>query len=403
MTRPQLSDLSRRARAHLPTVLPLALPAAFVVAARLAAEAAGGGGWGLTLLGATALVALLARLSPLGAASGAARRLVDGDLSARFPAPTAGPWRALGRDLNEFTGRVQEAFGALGQCVGGLEESSEGLVLTADQLHEMAQEASMKTGAVASAATQMTATLGEMASATESLSTSMTEASAGVTQLTGRIGDIAQSASSAAEVAGSAATKIRDSRAVVEELGEAASEVGKVILIIQEIAEQTDLLALNATIEAARAGEAGKGFAVVATEVKALSGQTREATEEIRARVQRIQEQARGTGDAIADVSQVIEQVDGFSREIARAVRAQSEAASSIEASIGRASEEARTVSCGLGDAASTSREVSDNIRAVEVSAQANTQGVGHTAKNAEQVAELAAEVGRVAARYHLG
>lgn len=68
----------------------------------------------------------------------------------------------------------------------------------------------------------------------------------------------------------------------IEELQTEIQRVGNVAEKIDSVASQTNLLALNATIEAARAGDAGRGFAVVANEVKALSGQTTDATHEIK-------------------------------------------------------------------------------------------------------------------------
>ena len=72
-----------------------------------------------------------------------------------------------------------------------------------------------------------------------------------------------------------------------------AHAVGEIVQLIDAIAAKTKLLALNATIEAARAGEAGLGFAVVAAEVKGLAAQTKRATEEIGAHVQRMQTRDR--------------------------------------------------------------------------------------------------------------
>ena len=108
-------------------------------------------------------------------------------------------------------------------------------------------------------------------------------------------------------------------------LGQAADEIGKVIEVIQDIAEQTNLLALNATIEAARAGEAGKGFAVVASEVKDLAKQTATATDDIRKRIEGIQSIDRRRGRAPSARSPaVIGNVNDVARTIAAAVEEQS-------------------------------------------------------------------------------
>ncbi len=77
------------------------------------------------------------------------------------------------------------------------------------------------------------------------------------------------------------AVSVQEIAAALKELGKTLDEVRGVAQTIRSIAGQTNLLALNATIEAARAGDAGRGFAVVANEVKALAGQTAEATKQI--------------------------------------------------------------------------------------------------------------------------
>lgn len=92
-------------------------------------------------------------------------------------------------------------------------------------------------------------------------------------------------------------------------LNSAAAEIGKVVDVIQEIAEQTNLLALNATIEAARAGESGRGFAVIATEVKVLAKQTADATQDIRSRIDAIQESSKEAVSAIREITVAIQHV----------------------------------------------------------------------------------------------
>ncbi|MGA8272350.1 MAG: methyl-accepting chemotaxis protein, partial [Candidatus Sulfotelmatobacter sp.] len=176
--------------------------------------------------------------------------------------------------------------------------------------------------------------------------------------------------------------------ATVSKLGESSNEIGQVIKVITSIAQQTNLLALNATIEAARAGEAGKGFAVVANEVKELAKETAKATEDISRKIEAIQTDTKAAVEAIASISEVINQVNGISNTIATAVEEQN----------ATTNEMARNVS----EAAHGSGEITSNIAGVAQAAESTSRGAGDTQKAAQQLVETSAELRRLLEQFKI-
>jgi methyl-accepting chemotaxis protein len=165
-------------------------------------------------------------------------------------------------------------------------------------------------------------------------------------ELTASIAEIASQVTRAAAISAKAVHETEETDTKVGGLSEAASRIGEVVQLINDIASQTNLLALNATIEAARAGDAGKGFAVVASEVKALANQTAKATDEIAGQVAGIRSATADVVTAIKTIGATIDQVSEISSSIASAVEEQNAATSEIS----RNTQEAAANTAGVSD-----------------------------------------------------
>ena len=145
-------------------------------------------------------------------------------------------------------------------------------------------------------------------------------------------------------------TKATATNKTVQGLTEGAQKIGDVVLLIDDIAEKTNLLALNATIEAARAGEAGKGFAVVASEVKSLANQTAKATEDIRNQIQQMQTTTGKSVAEIEDVADMIAKISDMTNEVAQAVDHQDKATQEITDNIRKTANGTQQVSMNIAD-----------------------------------------------------
>ncbi|WGK61436.1 methyl-accepting chemotaxis protein [Halopseudomonas sp. SMJS2] len=293
----------------------------------------------------------------------------------------------LARAANQLRGFLAETAEGLRHGTTELDRASGGLNTVATRMAQGSREQFSRTDQVAAAIQEMSATSAEVARYAADASSAADAADDNA-----RNGRVVMT-----ETIDSMQALLREiqrTAEVVHQLENDSLRIGKVLEVIQSIAEQTNLLALNAAIEAARAGEAGRGFAVVADEVRTLAKRTSESTTEIQTIINSVQNGAEEAGRAIeagrsrSDTSMQQVTLAGDSlQQIALAV----ESIRDMNRQIATAAEEQTSVS----------EDISRNITEITQIAATNQEEVDHTAHASAALHELSTELNQLAARLH--
>lgn len=218
---------------------------------------------------------------------------------------------------------------------------------------------------VASGSEEMSSTAEQLSQGATEQASSTEEASASMEQMAANINQSAQNALDTEKMARKSAADARESGAAVAKAVEAMQTIAEKIMVVQEIARQTDLLALNAAVEAARAGEHGRGFAVVASEVRKLAERSQSAAGEI----------SQLSGNTVRAAQAAGEMLDGLVPDI--------EKTSALVAEISNASQET----------AAGATQVNTAIQQLDKVTQENTSASEEMSSTAEELASQAEQL----------
>ena len=285
-----------------------------------------------------------------------------------------------------------------------------------DALRNLVSAINDTTQQVSSAAQQTQATAMHLAEASDHQAQQITGASTAINEMAVSIEGVSNNASELAEEAqravqiagkGSDAVQrtihgmdtireqIQETSKRIKRLGESSQEIGDIVELINDIAEQTNILALNAAIQAAMAGEAGRGFAVVADEVQRLAERSGDATRQIDALVKAIQSD---TNEAVASMEQSTSGVVHGAKLAQDAGAALEE----IESVSNHLAELIAHISSAAKQQATAATNISDTMNVIQEITTQTSAGTNETAASIGNLAELANELRHSVAGFRL-
>jgi methyl-accepting chemotaxis protein len=326
--------------------------------------------------------------APINHSAAIMEKLAAGDLTAD-----------TGQDRGDEFGKEKEVLRAMAKTwadvIASVKEAADTVAQAGDELSASAEQMSRssegqaeRAALVATSSEEMSQTVMEVARSANGISQSATQ-----TAKTAREGEA---------IVGRAVTEVREiaatvngSAELVQSLGERSQQIGEIVGVINEIADQTNLLALNAAIEAARAGEQGRGFAVVADEVRKLAERTAGATAEISTMIRAIQDEVAKAVGAMNDATGKVDSGVRLSAEAGQALH-------NIVKSVDDLQLMVQQIASAADEMSATSDQISKDIESIAQLSKESSANSEHTAASSREMTRLSANLQGIVGAFHV-
>ena len=304
--------------------------------------------------------------------------------------------RRESENAKEQSAKAQEAMEQAEAASREAQSKTEAMLVAADKLEQVG-------GVVSSASTELSAQIEQSDRGAAESAQRLSEAATAMNEMNATVQEVAKNAGSAsaasaetkqkaeagAEVVAKAVQSIEqvhqmslELKGDMVQLNEHAQDITRIMNVISDIADQTNLLALNAAIEAARAGEAGRGFAVVADEVRKLAEKTMASTQDVGNAIKAIQE---STAKSMEGVEQSVERIGEANELASRSGQALEEIVATVEAT----GDQVNAIATASEEQSAASEEINQSIVQVNDMSRQTAEAMAEAAK---AVSDLAAQ-----------
>ena len=296
----------------------------------------------------------------------------SGDLTRRLPHQGNDEVGKIVGEFNRFVGQLQAIIVDVVRSSTQLNKTAEGLLDVVSDAEKGMIKQQDETVHVATAMNEMSNTVQEIARNASQAAEAAEQADKEALQSKQVVSQTKQAISALAD-------EVEKATQVIHQLEMESDNIGTILDVIRDVADQTNLLALNAAIEAARAGEQGRGFAVVADEVRSLASRTQDSTQQIKEMIERLQS---GANNAV----QVMESGRTQAQENVQQAMQAEESLEVITKAVGTINDMNMQIASAAEEQSSVSEEINRNIHNI-------SQVTEQTSRGVQQSTELCGEV----------
>ena len=334
----------------------------------------------------TAVVLTRGITRPINRAVEVAQRVAEGDLTTRIEVESGDEIGKLISSLRIMNENLANLIRQAGDSSLNVASAASELSTAALQVSESSQQQSEAASSMAAAVEEMTVSVSQITDHANGAEKIASESSA-LSREGGKV--IGEMIAKMHEIS----RTVNDSSRIMEELTGQSEQISSIVMVIKEVADQTNLLALNAAIEAARAGEQGRGFAVVADEVRKLAERTAQSTLDISGVIEKIRHSIHAVMDSMRFGVEQVNQGMTQAEETVGAISRINTGSQQVVVTV-------NDISAALREQSMANNEIAQSVEKIAQMAEENNAAVNETAKTAHNLEQLAVTLQGVVSRF---